>query len=112
MAEPTLTDLAAMDDRAALEAAAEELEKLKETIGWKILMLQLKRDSEQARDEFATVDPHDGPAVARIQNHVLRLEWFADTIEVLIAQGFETEQLDEEQLSYADEQPGEREPSA
>ena len=83
-----------------LRAAAEELLKLKNSTGWQILMRQLGADAEQARDEFVDIDAADVPAIERCQRQVKRLRWFGETLDILIGQGFETENLEEDEVDY------------
>ncbi len=82
-----------MTEDEALQAAAEELMRLKDSAGWKILMLQLEADADHARRQLGECDPFDTKQIMRLQNTIARLNWFADTLEILIHQGVETEDL-------------------
>ncbi len=84
----------------ALRAAAEELLKLKDSTGWKILMMQLEADAEQAKDELVDIQAADVPAIEICQRRVKRLRWFGETLDILIGQGFETENLEEDEVDY------------
>ena len=81
-----------------LRAAAEELLKLKDSTGWKILMAQIATDAEQARDEFETVDAGNQVEVERCQRQVARYRYYAETIDILISQGFETEDMEDQEV--------------
>lgn len=84
----------------ALRAAAEELLKLKNSTGWKILMMQLEADAEQAKNELIDINAADVTAIEHCQRQVKRLRWFGETLDILIGQGFETENLEEEEVGY------------
>ena len=83
-----------------LRAAAEELLKLKNSTGWAILMAQLAADAEQAKDELVDTAAADTEAVEHCQRRVKRLRWFDETLDILINQGFETENLTEDEAEY------------
>src|SRR3990167_8084133 len=76
-------------------ACAEELIKLKDSQGWKILMLQLGKDAQEARAALVDANADDPPAIQRLQNLAQRYNWFHYTIEELIQTGLASEQLEE-----------------
>jgi len=55
----------------------------------------LEIDSAHALDRLAIVDPHDSSAIMDLQNEIARLRWFAETIDILIRQGFELDSQEE-----------------
>ena len=75
--------------------AAEELLKMEQTTGWKILMLKLQGEAEVAKDGFSEVDPYDTSAVVALQDKIRRLHWIEESLTELIHQGLEIESLDE-----------------
>ena len=79
MAEPTEVDSGL--------AAADALLTMRETQGWKILMLQLEADGSDAKDELALANAEETSKIRRLQNRVKRLYWFRGTIEELIQSG-------------------------
>ncbi len=87
----------------AMRAAAEDLLKLTQSAGWKVLMQQLAADAQHAQNDFIDIDPGDTAAVEACQRRIKRFLWFAETPEELMAQGFETENLQREDEVHDDE---------
>ena len=75
-------------------AAAEDLIALKETKGWKILMHQLSEDAAQATEALVYVDATNITEIESLQREVKRLNWFRETIELLIDSGLGKEELE------------------
>lgn len=83
---------------------ANELLRLKETSGWKILMVALSEEAEQAKEELALdVDAKDADKIECLQREVKRLIWFRETIDLLIIQGLGTEAIAEEEALNDDQ---------
>jgi len=81
-----------------LIAAGEELLKLKESKGWAMLVVQLEREREDAKDALCHIDPTDTKEIMKHQNAVYRLNWIEETITEMIHQAMEVEEetLEEE----------------
>ncbi len=75
-------------------AAAEDLIALKETKGWKTLMVQLSRDAAQATEALVYVDASNVNEIESLQREVKRLNWFRETIDMLIDSGLGKEELE------------------
>ena len=87
----------------AMRAAAEDLLKLVQSTGWKVLMQQLAADAEHAQNDFIDLDAADTAAIEACQRRIKRFLWFAETPKELMAQGFEIENLPREDEEYEDE---------
>ncbi len=81
---------------AAMLAAAQEIEALTESPGWKILMNQLRKDVVSAQKEFVEIEASDTAAVEACQRRIKRFQWFSMTPEVIMAEGFAKENLPRE----------------
>ncbi len=88
------------DDPQAWISDMEQLLALEGHPGWAVLMRKLKDDAERAVNELISVEPQNGMAVEACQRRVKRYQWFADTIELLIAEG--AAQVENEQLKQAE----------
>jgi len=83
--EPT----AEVTEPEAMIAALEALIKMSQSEGWAILMVRLKAEAMEAKDEFVDVDPNNPREVAAAQDKIKRLEWFLSSVEELIQQGLD-----------------------
>ena len=79
-------------ERVVIEAA-EDLIALKETNGWKTLMVRLKVEAANATQALIYVDAADVKEIESLQREVKRLNWFKETIEELIQDGLGKEEL-------------------
>lgn len=81
-------------DEAKVERAI-ALHQMRESLGWKILMLRLAQDSIKAREALVEVDPNNTIEVETLQNIVKRHIWFETSVDEMIGDGMETDLFDE-----------------
>ena len=84
-------------EAATLKAAAEELLRLKNSLGWQILMRKFAVDVDEFHLGLEDVDPADHKMVSSLQTEIRVRKTLPITLEQMIAQGFESETLDEEE---------------
>lgn len=82
-----------ISERDLIEAA-EDLIALKETNGWKTLMVRLETEAANATEALIYVDAADVKEIESLQREVKRLNWFKGTIEELIQDGLGKEELE------------------
>lgn len=80
----------------ALKEAAQALRALEETIGWKILMIRLKAEADNAYEDLAEAEASDVNKIESLQRQIKRYKWFGETINALINDGLgkEDEEVD------------------
>ena len=71
----------------ALKEAAQALRALEETIGWKILMIRLKAEADNAYEDLAEAEASDVNKIESLQMRIKRYKWFGETIDGLIKDG-------------------------
>ena len=84
-------------EEAALKAMAEELLRLKNSLGWQILMRQFAVKVDEFHLALEDVDPADHKMVSSLQSEIRVRKTLPTILEEMIAQGFELETLDEEE---------------
>ncbi len=83
-------------DKSTMVEAAEEIMKLTDSVGWKIMMKVMATEREAALIALADVDAEDAKKIRKLQNVVYRYHWMDQTAEILIQQGLDLEEpLDE-----------------
>jgi len=87
------TEQQAANEEAAVSAAVDALLAMRNSEGWAILMAQLHKDVEEAKEEFEGCDVTDVDKMRKIQNRITRARWFEDTPQELILSGASKEEL-------------------
>lgn len=71
----------------AMAIAADELLRMKETVGWKFLVDQIRLRSDEAKADLAKVDPTDVAAIISLQHEAGLHDRLMATVDELIQMG-------------------------
>lgn len=82
--EALMTELVTSDRPDVRDYVVNQLIELENSVGWQIMMEQLRREAAMATETWSTVNPEDVAEVRRLQNLFIRYNWFGDTLAELI----------------------------
>ena len=95
MADEDTVDQESPDAKARHIADAEELIKLTDSKGWKVLLERNAEEAHIALLDLINVDPFKGEEVRNLQDKVKRLNWYIETPDEMIRSALEPEKIED-----------------